>query len=225
MNLELRTALLALAQQTISCSQKRHRSIQEPNTFSGGSADDLWAFIFQYQIYFHVCEGEFKKDSEKIYFAILYLREIALDYFEPFINEPDLYQDMDFLKDWDAFVQKLSNIFRSHLPKDDDKNAIVAISFSPDGKDVTYFIQFTKYQNRICWDDHSLQKVVKDVISARISEELYFSKKDLSTFEGYKRAVLKIDNDHWKQVQEEKNRQWLACTLQGHLYCTPQPKL
>ena len=28
----------------------------------------------------------------------------ALDYFEPFINEPDPYQDFDFLKDWTAFV-------------------------------------------------------------------------------------------------------------------------
>jgi len=89
---------------------------------------------------------------------------------------------------------------------------------------VTYFIQFTKYQNRICWDNHSLRKVVKDTISTRISEELYSSKEDLSTFEGYKQAVLKIDNDHWQWVQEEKNRQQLACTLQGHLYRTPWPK-
>jgi len=66
--------------------------------------DDLWAFIFQCQIYFHVCEGEFKKNSKKVYFAISYLRGIALDYFEPFINEPNPYQDMDFLEDWDTFI-------------------------------------------------------------------------------------------------------------------------
>jgi len=49
--------------------------------------------------------------------------------------------------------------------------------------------------------------VVKNTISARISEELYFSQEDLSTFKGYKCAVLKINNDYWKQVQDEKNRQ------------------
>jgi len=191
-------ALFALAQQIVLHSQKRHRGIREPDTFSGGSADDLWTFIFQCQIYFHACEGEFKEDSEKIYFTISYLRDIALDYSEPFINEPNLYQDMDFLEDWDTFVQKLSNIFRSYSPEDDNKDAIVAIPFPPDGKAVTYFIQFAKYQNRIWWDDHSLQKVVKDAILARISKELCFSKEDLSMFEGYKQAVLKIDNDHWK---------------------------
>ena len=41
---------------------------------------------------------------------------------------------MDFLKDWNAFVQKLSNIFGSYLPEDDDKDAIMSIPFSPDGK-------------------------------------------------------------------------------------------
>jgi len=76
-------ALLVLDQQIVSHLQKKHRSIREPN--------DLWTFIFQCQIHFYTCEGEFKEDSEKIYFAILYLRGIALDYFKPFINEPNLY--------------------------------------------------------------------------------------------------------------------------------------
>ena len=156
-------------------------------------------------------------DTEKVYFAISYLRGIALDYFEPFINKPDPYQDMDFLEDWDAFVQKLSNIFGSYSPENDDKDAIVSILFPPDSKAVTYFIQFAKYQNRIRWDDCSLQKVVKNAIPVRISEELCFSWEDLSMFKGYKCAVLKIDNDHWKRVQNKKNRQQLAHILQGHL--------
>jgi len=41
-----------------------------------------------------------------------------------------------------------------------------------------------------------LRKVVKDTILSRISEELHFSKKDLSTFKEYKRAVLKMDDNY-----------------------------
>ena len=73
------------------------------------------------------------------------MRGIALDYFEPFINEPDSYQNIDFLEDWDVFVQKLSNIFGSYSPEDDDEDTIVSILFSSDGKAITYFIQFAKY--------------------------------------------------------------------------------
>jgi len=65
---------------------------------------------------------------------------VALDYFKPFINEPDLDQDLDFFKDWTVFIQKLSNIFGSYFLEDDDKNAIIAILFPNKGKAVNYFI-------------------------------------------------------------------------------------
>ena len=80
-----------------------------------------------------------------MFFAISYLRGAALDYFEPFINELDPYQYLDFLEDWSAFVQKLSNVFGSYSPEDDNEDAIVAITFSNKGQAVNYFIQFTKY--------------------------------------------------------------------------------
>jgi len=61
-------------------------------------------------------------------------------------------------------MQKLSNLFGSYSSENDDKDAIVAISFTNNGKAVNYFIQFSKYQNQIRWDDRSLQKVVKDAL-------------------------------------------------------------
>ena len=91
--------------------------------------NDLRAFIFQCQIYFRACEGDFRKDSEKVYFAISYLWGIVLDYFKPYINEPDPMQSFDFLEDWSAFVQKLSNIFGSYSPEDDNEDTIVSIPF------------------------------------------------------------------------------------------------
>jgi len=82
---------------------------------------------------------------EKIFFAIFYLRGIALDYFELFINEPDPNQNLDFLEYWPAFVQRLSNVFRSYSPKDNNEDAIVAIPFPNKGKATDYFIHFAKY--------------------------------------------------------------------------------
>jgi len=67
----------------------------------------------------------------------------------------------------------------------------------------------------------TLCKVVKDAIPTRISKELCYSKEDLSSFEGYKWAVMRIDNNHWKYIQEEKNKAHMACTLQNYLPQTP----
>jgi len=203
---DLQAILMALARRPDSQPKKRNKGVKEPDLFSGGSPDDLRAFIFQCQIYFWACEGEFTEDTKKIFFAISYLWGVALDFFEPFINETDSYQNLDFLEEWPAFVQKLSNLFGSYSPEDDDEDAIVAIPFHNDGKAVNYFIQFAKFQNRIRWDDRSLRKVVKNTIPNCIRDELRFSHEDVLTFEGLKRAVMRIDNDFWKRHQEEKHK-------------------
>ena len=196
MNLDLQPLLLALAKQVNPFSKKRYHRIKEPDPFLRGSLDKLWAFIFQCQIYFHTYKRKFNENTEKIFFAIFYLQGVALDYFEPFINELDPYQNLDFLKDWSSFVQKLSNIFGSYTPEDNDEDAIVAISFPNEGKAVNYFICFVKYQNHIRWDDRFLQKVVKNVLPAHIWDKLRFSHEDLLSFEGLKRSALRIDNDY-----------------------------
>jgi len=74
----------------------------------------------------------------------------------------------------------------------------VAISFSNEDKAVNYIIWFAKYQNYIHWDDYTLKKVVKGVLPNQIQDELHYSQEDISTFEGLKRAVMRIDNDYWK---------------------------
>ena len=89
----------------------------------------------------------------------------------------------------------------------------MAIPFLNKEKAVNYFIHFAKYQNYICWDNCSLQKVVNDALPARIWDELCFSHEDLSLFEGLKRLVLRIDNDYWKHQLEDKHKFWGTHTL------------
>ena len=141
---------------------------------------------------------------------------MALDYFEPFINEAEVYQSFEFLEEWSAFIQKLSNLFGSYSLEDDDEDTIIAIPFLNDGKAINYFIQFAKFWNQIYWDDRALRKVVKDAILNHIRDELRFSHEDVSTFEGLKRAVMRIDNNFWKCQQEKKHKFQAAKAIQGY---------
>ena len=100
-----------------------------------------------------------------------------MDYFEYFINELDLSHNLDFLDDWSAFIQKLSNIFSFYSPEDDNEDVIVFISFSSKGKAVDYFIHFTKYQNHIYWDKRILYKIVKNAIPNCIRDKLHYSER------------------------------------------------
>ena len=74
-------------------------AMEDVSTASRGDLEELHVFVFQCQIYFHACEGEFNNDANKVFFAISYLQGIALDYFKSFINEPNPYYNLDFLED------------------------------------------------------------------------------------------------------------------------------
>jgi hypothetical protein len=216
-NRELRKALLTLAKGKGKERKKTPFKPREPDTFNGGSPQLLRTFIFQCQIYFNAKKDDYTEDEDRIFFAISHLRGAALDYFEPYITEPDLTEEYDFLTDWSTFVQKLTNQFGSYSPEDDDEDAITSIPFPDDGKATKYFIEFAKYEKRIKWDDRALRKVVKDAIPPRITDDLRYSKEDTSTFEGYRKAVLRIDNDYWKKKQDDANKRRMMHTLQNRL--------
>ena len=57
----------------------------------------------------------------------------------------------------------------------------------------------SKTNHNIRWNDYSLQKVVKDALLTQICNKLCFCHEDTFSFEGLKKAVLRIDNNYWKQ--------------------------
>jgi len=148
-NLELRTTLLALAKQSEPQNWRRQKGVHKLDLFSEGSPNELRAFIFQCSVYFCACTGEFTKDLDKVFSAISYLQRVALDYFKLYINKPDPEQSFDFLENWLVFIQKLTNMFGSYSPEDNDEDAIISLSFSSEEKAINYFIQFAKYQTHI----------------------------------------------------------------------------
>ena len=50
----------------------------------------------------------------------------------------------------------------------------------------------------------------------RISEKLCYSKKNLSTFESLKKAVLKINNNYWRRISDDNHKKRTVCTLQNY---------
>jgi hypothetical protein len=217
-NKDLAHAILALAKGKAPEEKRRsHVKTHEPDTFDGSSDQKLRVFLFQCKVYFRTRKREFADDEDKVFFAISYLRDAALDYFEPFINEPNPDKVYDFLTSWPAFMQKLTNLFGSYTPEDDDEDALATITFPNHGKATTYFIEFAKYQNRIEWNDRSLRRAVKEAIPSRITDELRFAREDIATFEGFREAVLRIDNEYWKRKKDDANKQRLVHALQSRL--------
>src|SRR5215813_3261874 len=145
---QLADAILALSREKKPAEVKTTCKTREPDTFNG-TEKKLRPFIFQCKVYFKSRPKDFEKEETKIFFAISFLTGAALDYFEPYINEPDPDKEYNFLCSWEAFVQKLTNLFGPYKPQEDDEDAIVALTFPSNMKATNYFIEFAKYQSRI----------------------------------------------------------------------------
>jgi Domain of unknown function (DUF4939) len=93
----------------------------EPELFTRKDPKKLKAFIFQCQLYFQ--NSDFNSDSRKVIFALSYLWDVALEWFEPSIsrhtNEP-----LECFDNWEAFLNELCTNFRPYDKIGDAKHEL-----------------------------------------------------------------------------------------------------
>ena len=68
--------------------------VWEPDAFDGTDAKKLCSFLVQCELNFQYCPGAFQWDHIKVIFAQLYLKGMALKWFEPDLlssEDPDSY--------------------------------------------------------------------------------------------------------------------------------------
>ena len=112
-----------------------------------------------------------------MFFAILYLRGAALDYFELFINEPDLYQCLNFLEDWSTFVQKLSNVFGLYSPEDCHKPPLWLSPFLLFFSFKISFL-FIAWETHVTLCDRMRDNVTSEVTSHDMSHIIWLGVRD-----------------------------------------------
>ena len=92
--------------------------VQEPDQFDGTNPKKLQGFILQCELYFRNFEEDYLDESKRVNFALTYLKGSALEWFEPHIIEPALYDDEpDWLYAWPSFVSELRTNFGTIDPR------------------------------------------------------------------------------------------------------------
>src|SRR5260221_4458386 len=82
-----------------------------PNAFDRSNPEDLWAFLLQCQITFNAHPQNFTSESAKVFFAISYLKKLALEWFEQGILEDEQTQAPEWRSSWTEFVKELQTHF------------------------------------------------------------------------------------------------------------------
>ena len=92
-----------------STKSESAKELRKPEPFTGKDPKKLKAFIFQCQLYFR-SSSAFEDDTNKVTFALSYLRDSAQDWFEPGITG-QLPESPGWLDNWDEFVDELQQNF------------------------------------------------------------------------------------------------------------------
>ncbi|KIO10082.1 hypothetical protein M404DRAFT_130171, partial [Pisolithus tinctorius Marx 270] len=123
-NLASAIKLLAHNARTSPESSSRTK-LHEPNTFDGTDPKKLHAFFIQCELNFQDQPWAFRTDHAKVIFAQLYLKGMALEWFEPDLLRLDHPDDWPLWMDsWWEFVLELQTTFGPHDPVADAKSQL-----------------------------------------------------------------------------------------------------
>jgi len=174
---------------------------KEPDTFDGSDPKKLNNFIILCNLFFRG-SSTYDDDTNKVTFALSYLRGTALEYFEPFLLDPD---DLPiWIDNWSAFLQLLRKQFGPIDPRADAEDGIDNLKMQDNQRIVKYNVEFNKLAIRTHWDDGVLRHRYYSGLAERIKDIMGQQGKP-ETLEEMKNLAHSIDSRHWER-QREKSR-------------------
>ena len=109
-------AAITLLSKSLSSPKKSAlwTKVRKPDVFDGSNTRKLQPFLVQCTLNFHNRPNAFISDSDKVTFALSYLKGTALDWFEPSLTSGE---SPPWLDDYSNFIGELKNNFGPHDPK------------------------------------------------------------------------------------------------------------
>ncbi|KAG6327330.1 hypothetical protein ID866_11759 [Astraeus odoratus] len=106
-----------------------HTKVREPDTFNGMDPKKLHEFLIQCELNFHDRPQAFCLDSQKVSFALSFLKGIALTWFEPDLLNAIPGTEPAWADDYSEFIIELTTNFSPHDPVGDAKHQLNNLVF------------------------------------------------------------------------------------------------
>src|ERR1700730_3696536 len=149
----LADAINALAESTRDKGPVRAR-VREPEPFDGSDARKLRSFLVQCELNFWDRPKNFPQDSDRVNFAISFLKGTALEWLEPAILGESAEED--WLEDWDLFLQELKTNFGLFDPTRDVEAEIDHLRMKDSHRVTKYNVEFNCLSTGLHWDEAAL---------------------------------------------------------------------
>ena len=197
----LTDALLLLTERLHKSDEPRKERLKarQPDPFSGSDPHKLQPFLLQCQLYFRNNPRAYPDDESKVNFALSYLRDTALQWFEPSILEGT---ELPWMIDWSEFVRELRTNFGSIDPTGNAEEELDALCMKDNQKILKYNVEFNRLAARVRWGDSALRHRYYKGLPDCIKDILAQSSKHDTLIE-LKSAAQIIDARYWECNREK----------------------
>lgn len=180
-------------------NHSRKVKVKEPDIFNGSDPQKLNNFILQCNLFFRN-NSAYSEDGSKVTFAMSYLRDTALEYFEPSILDSD--ETPEWLDNWSSFVCALRTQFGPIDPIADAEDGIDNLKMHDNQHIVNYNVNFNRLAIRTGWDDSVLRHCYYSGLAERIKDIMGQQEKP-STLSAMKNLAHSIDSRYWERLREK----------------------
>ncbi len=145
-----------------------------PNMFNRSNLEDLQAFLLQCQITFNTHPQNFTSESAKVFFAISYLKKLALEWFEQGILEDEQTQAPEWRSGWTEFVKELQTHFRPTNPTGAAEAELQHLTMASGAHLSKYLVRFNTLASRVEWGDVVLHFQFYDSLPDQLKDQIAF---------------------------------------------------
>ena len=151
---DVATAITLLTQSLSSLKKSATwTKVHEPDVFDGSDTCKLQPFLVQCTLNFCNRPDAFTSDSDKVTFALSYLKGTTLDWFKPSLTSG---KSPPWLDDYSDFVGELKNNFGPHDPEGEAKANLKNLKMRDNQSIMKYLVDFNCLATCVQWGDATL---------------------------------------------------------------------
>ncbi len=175
--------------------------------FNGSDPQKLKAFIVSLQLNFNDRPTAFVADASKVNYAISFLSSTALDWFEPDILHPNLWNLLAWQYSYATFLDELRTNFGPFDAIRDAEDALEHLQMHNRDQIMKYMVQFNQYTSQVGYGDNSLHHAFYHGLCTHIKDDMAHHGKP-NNLQDMRFLAQELDACYWTQRTKIFRESW-----------------
>lgn len=183
-------------------SANERNNVRDPDQFDGSDVTKLRSFFAQLEMVFKARPQTFSTEEKKVMYAMSYLRGTVLQYFEPYLLEPDTDFPPTFLTDYPAFQEELRLNFGPYNAIGAAEHELENLRMLDNHRIAKYITQFSRLATQVQWGSAALHYQFYRGLPPRLKDRISELGKPSSILE-LRTLAQSLDARYWERKAEQ----------------------